>query len=118
MKFPQEFVHIQKFTQVKRDIYLQDHTTNRSTELSIWIDAINFTPAVGTLMLFRGMTVHDYYGRKSINAYEELSGYKWYEDSPDVEGAIEVKRWYEAKLLREALQTTQNDFDVGDEDFI
>jgi len=65
------------------------------------------------------MTVQDYHGRKGINAYEELSGYKWYENNPNIEGATEIKRWYEAKVLREALQTTQDDFVINDEeDFI
>lgn len=68
------------------------------------MDAEKFLPPAGSLVAFRGLTVHRWSGR-SLNAYTDLLGTVWYQENPEqVEGAEELKEWYEDKLLLEAAE--------------
>ncbi|KAF3199586.1 hypothetical protein TWF192_010707 [Orbilia oligospora] len=102
---------------VKRDMHLLDPTVERTVWLSVWVDPVLFKPAVGTLVLFRGLTVHKYDGR-SLNAFSDLAGTRWYIIEPTedmVPGVDKVKEWWRQKTVEETLKSF--DYDDIDNEF-
>ncbi|KAF3927522.1 hypothetical protein AA313_de0202243 [Arthrobotrys entomopaga] len=99
---------------VKRDMHLLDPTVKHTVWLSVWVDAENFKPAIGTCILFRGLTVHKYDGR-SLNAFREVASTHWciIEPTEDVvTGVDEVKEWWRKREVEEALRSFGEDDDV------
>ncbi|KAK6518449.1 hypothetical protein TWF506_005604 [Arthrobotrys conoides] len=96
---------------IKRDMHLLDPTVERTVWLSVWVDPALFKPAVGTLVLFRGLTVHKYDGR-SLNAFSDVAGTRWYIIEPTedmVPGVDEVKEWWRRKTVEEMLKSFNYD---------
>ncbi|KAF3901887.1 hypothetical protein ABW21_db0201878 [Orbilia brochopaga] len=84
---------------VKRDLRLRDPSTEHNVWLSVWVDADKFQPAVGTCVLFRGLTVHRFDGR-SLNAFKEVAGTEWHVIEPREEvvaGVEELKAWWDSE---------------------
>ncbi|EWC44764.1 hypothetical protein DRE_06542 [Drechslerella stenobrocha 248] len=102
---------------VKRDLHLLDPTVKRTVWLSVWVDADKFKPAMGTCVLFRGLTVHRFDGR-SLNAFKELTDTNWYVIEPREEavaGVDELKEWWRQRVIEEALQSFEEDLENGDD---
>ncbi|RVD85274.1 uncharacterized protein DFL_003600 [Arthrobotrys flagrans] len=102
---------------VKRDMHLLDPTVEKTVWLSVWVDPTLFKPAPGTLVLFRGLTVHKYDGR-SLNAFSDVAGTRWYIIEPTedmVPGVDEVKEWWRQKTVEEMLKSF--DYDDNDDGF-
>ncbi|KAK6347788.1 hypothetical protein TWF718_005614 [Orbilia javanica] len=100
---------------VKRDMHLLDPTVRNTVWLSVWVDPVIFKPAVGTLILFRGLTVHKYDGR-SLNAFNDVAGTGWYTIEPTedmVPGVDEVKEWWRKRMM---IAETLMDFECDDSD--
>ncbi|EPS38090.1 hypothetical protein H072_8176 [Dactylellina haptotyla CBS 200.50] len=98
---------------VKRDMHLLDPTVKNTVWLSVWVDAENFRPVVGSCVLFRGLTVHKFDGR-SLNAFKELSASQWsfVEPSEDaISGVNEVKEWWRKRAVEETLRSFGDDED-------
>ncbi|KZF21189.1 hypothetical protein L228DRAFT_262236 [Xylona heveae TC161] len=63
---------------LKRDIRIVDPTTTRRVLLSVYADPEHFTPAVGTVALFRHLRNHKWEGA-SLNAYKsDCEGKSWF----------------------------------------
>ncbi|KAK6501121.1 hypothetical protein TWF481_008969 [Arthrobotrys musiformis] len=102
---------------VKRDMHLIDPSVENTVWLSVWVDPAFFKPAAGTLVLFRGLTVHKYDGR-SLNAFSDLAGTRWYIIEPIEEmipGVNEVKEWWKRRTVDDMLQNFDDGYDDGDE---
>ena len=85
---------------LKRDLRIVDPSTEKQVLLSVFVDPVNFTPAVGTIALFRNLRTHEWDGG-SLNAYEkDCKGYDWFVPFPvgvsgcDVEG---MTKWWDEK---------------------
>ncbi|KAF8477125.1 hypothetical protein BDZ91DRAFT_708717 [Kalaharituber pfeilii] len=101
---------ITRNTSVKRDCRLVDPSSppinpaipyvRRPTILSVWVKPQSFYPPPGTLMAFRGLTVHRYDGR-SLNAFSDVAGSVWYVENPDIDRAEEVTEWWEDICLQQ-----------------
>jgi hypothetical protein len=65
----------------KRDIRIVDSSTSKRVKLSVWVDAENFIPCVGTFALFRNLTNHRWDGG-SLNAYDRCDGKDWFIPNP------------------------------------
>ncbi|KAK6543310.1 hypothetical protein TWF694_000064 [Orbilia ellipsospora] len=102
---------------LKRDMHLLDPTVTRTVWLSVWVDAENFRPTVGTCVLFRGLTVNKFDGR-SLNAFKEVASTQWciIEPTEDVvAGVNEVKEWWKEREIEESLKSFGEDDDDDDE---
>ncbi|KAF3910413.1 hypothetical protein ABW20_dc0104390 [Dactylellina cionopaga] len=102
---------------VKRDMHLLDPTVDHTVWLSVWVDAAKFRPAIGSCVLFRGLTVHKFDGR-SLNAFKEVAWRRWCVIEPTEEmvaGVDELKEWWRKRAVEEALRSFGDDDD--DEDF-
>lgn len=82
---------------LKRDLRIVDPSTDKAVLLSVFDDPVNFTPAVGTVALFRNLRMHEWDGG-SLNAYEKYcAGYEWFVPNPvgvegcEVEG---LREWW------------------------
>ncbi|KAK6357861.1 hypothetical protein TWF730_007218 [Orbilia blumenaviensis] len=98
---------------IKRDMHLLDPTVNRSVWLSVWVDAAIFKPPRGSLVLFRGLTVHKF-DTRSLNAFSEVANMVWHIIEPTEEmapGANEMREWWRRKTVEE----TFRNFGVSDE---
>lgn len=82
---------------LKRELRLGDHSTTKRVLLSVFADPEHFTPAVGTVALFRSVKNHRFDGY-SLNAYaEDCSGYDWFITNPDwvdPRRTKEVREWW------------------------
>lgn len=93
----------------KRHIRIHDPSISHraaSVTVAVFVDARKFLPQVGTVALFRGLTMHRWEGEVILNAYVSLKGRKgedaWFVDDPitltqlgfDVEG---MRGWWEAR---------------------
>jgi hypothetical protein len=78
---------------LKRDIHLVHPSTARKVIMSVFTDAENFTPEVGTVALFRNLRNHKFDGG-SLNAYQEdCKVWKWFLPDPTGHlGPEEVER--------------------------
>lgn len=75
----------------KRELKLVDNTTDKKVLLSVFDDPENFTPAVGTIALFRNVRNHKWNGY-SLNAYEkDCAGFDWFIPNPDWVDEIRVR---------------------------
>lgn len=86
----------------KRDIQIVDPSTRRKIQLSVWVDAINFTPAVGTPALMRNVRFdpHDPHrqdGGSLLATMKDCGGKDWFVPNPvhvpgcDVDG---LRDWW------------------------
>lgn len=77
------------------------HNELKPTVLSIWVKPQSFCPKPGTLVAFRGLTVHRYAGR-SLNAFSDVAGSVWYLANPgeEIDGAEEVEEWWTDRCMR------------------
>ena len=84
-----------------RDIRIMDTSTTKKVSLSVFVEPDRFTPAVGTVALFRRVTTHKWDGG-SLNAYaNRCKGRKWFIPNPiNVEGC-------DCNALRELWRTMQ-----------
>ncbi len=82
---------------LKRDLRIVDPSSDKAVLLSVFDDPLHFTPAVGTVALFRNLRMHEWDGG-SLNAYEKYcAGYEWFVPNPvGVEGCdVEALReWW------------------------
>ena len=98
---------------IKRDCRLTDLSTHKLVILSVWVGANSFLPAPGTLIAFRGLTVHKYDGR-SLNAFSDVSGSVWYLENPmEIDGAEELKERYEDELIRKVMAQEEENARMG-----
>lgn len=86
---------------LKRDLRIVDPTLDRQVLLSVFVDPVHFTPAVGTVALFRNLRTHEWEGG-SLNAYpKDCDGYDWFVPHPvhieacDVAG---MREWFDGWL--------------------
>ncbi|KAI9881640.1 MAG: hypothetical protein M1830_000205 [Pleopsidium flavum] len=89
---------------MKRDLRIVDPSAEKKVLLSVFVDPVNFTPAVGTIALFRNLRTHEWDGG-SLNAYEkDCAGSDWFIPNPigidgcDVEAMHE---WWEEREAKE-----------------
>ncbi|KAF8453640.1 hypothetical protein BGX38DRAFT_390458 [Terfezia claveryi] len=81
------------------------HNELKPTILSVWVKPQVFIPRVGTLVAFRGLTVHRYAGR-SLNAFSDVAGSVWYLVNPgsEIDGAEDMGEWWTDRCMREAVE--------------
>ncbi|KAF8427777.1 hypothetical protein EV426DRAFT_571793 [Tirmania nivea] len=81
------------------------HNELKPTILSVWVKPQSFIPRVGTLVAFRGLTVHRYAGR-SLNAFSDVAGSVWYLENPgnEIDGAEEMGEWWADRCMREVAE--------------
>ena len=66
----------------KRDIRITDQSTDKRVLLSVFDDPTNFTPSIGTVVLFRNLKTHKWDGY-SLNAYtQDCTGWDWFLPNP------------------------------------
>ena len=104
----------------KRDLRLVDDTTDKRVLLSVFVDPHNFTPAVGTVALFRSVRTHRFDGY-SLNAYaKDCAGYDWFIPNPEwiCEASVRKlrQRWTELLQIRSTLHSAEAPADVCHED--
>ena len=79
-----------------------DPSTSKKVQLTVFVDAEEFLPKVGTVALFRSVTTHEWDGG-SLKAYpRDCKGKEWYVPWPwGVEGCDvrAMKHWWEARAL-------------------
>ncbi|KAI9769995.1 MAG: hypothetical protein M1840_003706 [Geoglossum simile] len=88
----------------KCDITLSDPSTLKRIALSVFVDASNFAPAVGTICLIRNVRNHRFNGQ-SLNAYpEDCEGWDWFIPNPDWAVPAEkigwLRSWWAERLER------------------
>ena len=71
---------------LKRDVRIVDPSTDKKVTLSVFVDPVNFIPNEYDIILFRGLTTHDFSGG-NLNAYpKKCKGKEWYVLDPyDIE---------------------------------
>jgi len=71
----------------QRDLRIMDTSSLKKVQLTVFVDAENFNPPVGTVALFRSVTTHEWNGG-SLKAYpRDCAGRKWFIPHPGkVEG--------------------------------
>ena len=76
----------------QRNLRIIDTSTPKRVQLTVFVDAENFTPKVGTVALFRNVTTHEWNGG-SLKAYQrDCNGRHWFFPNPvDVEGVEREK---------------------------
>ena len=93
----------------KRHIKIHDLTVPRQysgISVSIFVNARQFRPKVGTVALFTGLTAQKWDGEVILNAYERLcAGKEWFIDDEAVLRAEgfpidEVKSWWQKRIQR------------------
>ena len=80
----------------QRDLRIMDPSTTKRVQLTVFVDAANFKPAIGTVALFRSVTTHEWNGG-SLKAYpRDCEGKDWYFPNPELEGleADEFRAWW------------------------
>ncbi|KAI9820386.1 MAG: hypothetical protein M1827_006010 [Pycnora praestabilis] len=89
---------------LKRDCRLIDPTIDKKIQLSVFVDAENWQPEVGTVALFRNVKNHRWEGL-SLNAYsQDCEGVEWFVPEPrvllgeDVDG---LREWWERRKREE-----------------
>ncbi len=89
---------------MKRDLRIVDPSTEKKVLLSVFVDPVNFTPAVGTIALFRNLRTHEWDGG-SLNAYEkDCKSFDWFIPNPvgidgcDVEA---MREWWGERQEKE-----------------
>ncbi len=89
---------------LKRDLRIVDPSTQKKVLLSVFADPLNFTPAVGTVALFRNLRTHEWDGG-SLDAYQkDCEGFEWFIPNPvGVEGCDvrAMREWYEMRQEEE-----------------
>ena len=82
--------------------------------LAVYVDAQRFLPKVGTVALFRGLTMQKWDGKVILNAYASLrdGAEKWYVDSPGEllelgYDADEMKTWWEDRRNRKGKEVVK-----------
>jgi hypothetical protein len=88
----------------KCDITLSDPSTLKRIALSVFVDAPNFAPAVGTICLIRNVRNHRFNGQ-SLNAYpEDCEGWDWFIPNPEWAVPAEkiewLRSWWTERLER------------------
>ena len=85
-----------------RDLRVVDPSTSKKVQLTVFVGAEDFVPAVGTVALFRSVTTHEWDGG-SLKAYpRDCRGKEWFVPWPwAVEGCDvkAMKNWWEARAL-------------------
>ena len=81
---------------------LPHHNELKPTILSVWVKPHTFYPLPGTVVAFRGLTVHRYAGR-SLNAFSDVAGSVWFLENPggEIDEAEEVGEWWADICMRE-----------------
>lgn len=81
---------------------LPHHNELKPTILSVWVKPQTFYPLPGTVVAFRGLTVHRYAGR-SLNAFSDVAGSVWFLENPggEIDEAEEVGEWWADICMRE-----------------
>lgn len=86
---------------LKRDIRIMDRSTDKKVLVSVFVDPVNFKPAVGTVALFRSLTTHEW-DRGMLNIYpQQCAGREWFVEDPigveecDVVG---LRQWWGKKM--------------------
>ena len=79
----------------QRDIRIMDTSTTKKVQLTVFVDAINFLPKVGTVALFRSVTTHEWNGG-SLKAYpRDCEGRDWFlPGRVDESAAEELRAWW------------------------
>ena len=87
----------------QRHLRLIDSSMTKKVQLTVFVDAENFLPKVGTVALFKGVTTHEWDGG-SLKAYpRDCAGRQWYIPNPvGIEGcdskalrSLFLERWAE-----------------------
>ena len=85
-----------------RNLRIMDPSTSKKVQLTVFVDAEEFTPKVGTVALFRSVTTHEWDGG-SLKAYpRDCKGKEWFLPWPwNVEGCDvkAMKNWWEARMV-------------------
>ncbi|MCJ1324782.1 hypothetical protein MMC10_001444 [Thelotrema lepadinum] len=85
-----------------RNLRIMDPSTSKKVQLTVFVDAEDFMPKVGTVALFRSVTTHEWDGG-SLKAYpRDCKGKEWFLPWPwNVEGCDvkAMKHWWEARML-------------------
>ena len=89
---------------LKRDIRIMDRSTDKKVLVSVFVEPVNFKPAVGTVALFRSLTTNEW-DRGMLNVYpQQCAGKHWFVENPiGVEGCdvVGLRDWWEKKLNAE-----------------
>ena len=89
----------------QRDIRVMDTSTTKRVQLTVFVDAINFLPKMGTVALFRSVTTHEWNGG-SLKAYpRDCEGRDWFlPGKVDESAAEELRAWWLQNLTKEEVE--------------
>lgn len=98
-----------------RELLVMDTSTAKQVHVTVFIDAANFRPEVGTVAVFRSMTTHEWNGG-SLKAYAqrcagmqwyvpEYPGWQWEEEGEELRACLESRP--EAKVLPDRIWWTE-----------
>lgn len=98
--------------QYKRVLHLVDPSTRTKVHLSVWVDALNFTPAVGTPALLRNVRFSDFDPHRlrggGLNAYEaDCAGRDWFVPHPVGWNGEGLRGWWEERKRGEEERTRE-----------
>ena len=98
----------------QRDLRIMDPSTTKRVQLTVFVDAQNFTPALGTVALMRSVTTHEYNGG-SLKAYpRDCEGREWFFPNPVwLEGfdPEEFRSWWMKTLAQEEAEKEEYEHD-------
>lgn len=80
----------------KRDLRIVDPSTDKMVLLSVFVEPEKFKPEVGTVMLFRGLTSHEWEGGM-LNAYPKMCREGWYVVEPEGYDVQGLREWWMKK---------------------
>ena len=96
----------------QRDLRIMDPSTPKRVQLTVFVDAARFAPAVGTVMLFRSVTTHEWNGG-SLKAYpRDCDGREWCFPNPtwlDGFDPEELRAWWLQTVAREEEERQQQE---------
>ena len=77
---------------MQRNMRITDPSTTKQVQLTVFVDAATFCPAVGTVALFRSVTTHEWNGG-SLKAYpRDCAGTRWFFPEPGSTEGVDHKR--------------------------
>lgn len=91
----------------KRNIRIVDSSTRKKVLLSVQVDPVNFTPAVGTIALFKRLRYEKSDGG-SLSAWPSYcAGYDWFIPNPvNIKGCDvdRLRKWWDKKQVPEGVE--------------